>query len=69
MSMTDPSWHPISTAPFDSDIELAVVEGNDTHALVFRCRRADAGWINAATGQHIDVNPTHWRHWRSRPSG
>ena len=62
--MTEASWHPIATAPFDRDLELAVVEGNDTHALVFRCRRARNGWINAATGQPIDVDPTHWRAWQ-----
>jgi hypothetical protein len=32
--------------------------------LVFRCRRARSGWINAATGQRIDVDPTHWRQWK-----
>jgi hypothetical protein len=65
--MTEAPWHPIATAPFDSDLELAVVEGADIHALVFRCRRAQSGWINAATGQRIDVDPTHWRQWQQSP--
>lgn len=61
--MTEASWQPINSAPFDCDLELAVVEGNDTHALVFRCQRARYGWINAVTGNRIDVDPTHWRKW------
>jgi len=62
--MTEASWHPITTAPTDCDLELAVVEGNDTHALVFRCRRVGDGWVNAATGQRVAVDPTHWRKWQ-----
>jgi hypothetical protein len=62
--MTDTEWRPIATAPSDSDLELAVVEDNDAHALVFRCRRLRDGWINAATGQRLAVDPTHWRQWR-----
>jgi hypothetical protein len=56
-------WQPISTAPYNRDIELAVIEGLDTHALVARCRRTTGGWINAGTGKRIDVHPTHWREW------
>jgi hypothetical protein len=56
-------WQPIWTAPLDHDLELAVIEDGDAHALAFRCRRAVQGWINAATGKPIDVNPTHWRDW------
>jgi len=62
--MNQASWQPIASAPFDCDLELAVVEGPDAHALVFRCRRARSGWINAATGRSIDVEPTHWRQWQ-----
>ncbi|AMN45013.1 hypothetical protein [Rhodoplanes sp. Z2-YC6860] len=62
--MTDPDWHPIATAPFDRDLELAVVEHGDAHALVVRCRRLRHGWANAETGKPLDVNPTHWRDWR-----
>jgi hypothetical protein len=61
--MTKASWHPISTAPFDCDLELAVIDGGGTHALVFRCRRARIGWINALTSKRIDIDPTHWRKW------
>jgi len=56
-------WQPISTAPFDCDLELAVIETDGPHALVFPCRRVVGGWINALTKQRIDVRPTHWREW------
>lgn len=61
--MTKSLWHPIATAPFDCDLELAVLEGGDVHALVMRCRRVPLGWVNTTTGKPIDVNPTHWREW------
>jgi hypothetical protein len=32
-------WHTIATAPFDRDLELAVIGYDGTHALVFPCRR------------------------------
>ena len=56
-------WQPITTAPFDRELELAVIERDDIHALIFPCRRAPQGWINAATGQRVTVNPSHWRAW------
>lgn len=57
-------WEPISTAPFDRDLELAVVEKGEAHALVFPCRRLLHGWVNAETGQQIEVHPTHWQEWQ-----
>jgi hypothetical protein len=62
------SWHLIATAPFDCDLQLAVVEGGETHALVFRCRRVGNGWVNAETAKPIAVDPTHWRKWPDRVS-
>jgi hypothetical protein len=67
--MTAASWKSIETAPFDWDVELAVLEDQDIHALVFRCRRTRRGWINATTGQTIDVRPTHWREWQDGSTG
>jgi hypothetical protein len=58
-------WQPISTAPFDGDLELAVIESDGPHALPFPCRRILCGWIDADTKQRIDVRPTHWREWGS----
>ena len=62
-SLKDGEWKPISTAPFDSDLELAVIDRDEAHALVFPCRRVLGGWINAESRVRIDVQPTHWRHW------
>lgn len=57
-------WKEISTAPFDRDLELAVIDKDGTHALVFACRRVLGGWIDAGTGRRIEVDPSHWREWR-----
>lgn len=56
-------WMPISTAPSDRDLELAVIDRDGAHALVFPCRRALAGWVRSATGEEMRVSPTHWREW------
>lgn len=58
-------WKEITRAPSDRDLELAVIDGEGTHALVFACRRQDGVWINAQTRRPIDVSPTHWREWES----
>ncbi len=59
-------WQPISTAPFDRDLELAVIDSGGPHVLVFPCRRILAGWVNAEAKSRIDVQPTHWREWNNK---
>jgi hypothetical protein len=56
-------WQPISTAPFDRDLELAVIDKGEPHALIFPCRQIPGGWIKAETKKRIEVYPTHWREW------
>jgi hypothetical protein len=56
-------WLPIRTAPFDAEIELAVIDREGPHALVFPCRRALRGWLKSESGDTIEVHPTHWRPW------
>jgi hypothetical protein len=56
-------WQPISSAPFDCELELSVIERGEAHALVFPCRRTQSGWVHAKTGQPVFVDPTHWRVW------
>lgn len=56
-------WQPIESAPFEAEIELAVIDREGSHALVFPCRRALRGWLKAETGEKIVVHPTHWRPW------
>jgi len=59
-------WQPILAAPFDRDLELAVIDKDGAHSLAFACRRRGGQWINAKTNQPIDVNPTHWREWNTQ---
>jgi len=56
-------WEEISTAPYDRDLELAVIERDRLHPLIFACRRTPGGWIKVATQERIVVHPTHWRLW------
>jgi hypothetical protein len=56
-------WQPVITAPYGADLEVAVINGTGTHALVFPCRRGVYGWIDAASGEFVEVHPSHWRQW------
>jgi len=56
-------WQAISTAPFDRDLELAVLDRNGVHALIFPCRRLLQGWVKTGTTERVNVRPTHWRPW------
>jgi hypothetical protein len=56
-------WQRIATAPFDRDLELAVIDAQGAYTLVFPCRRFLRGWINVETNLPVDVHPTHWREW------
>ena len=56
-------WETIASAPFEAELELAVIDEDGEHALVFPCRRIPDGWVNAESGARIGVRPTHWRTW------
>lgn len=56
-------WQDISIAPDDRDLQLAVIDGNEQHVLVFPCRRRESNWYCSTSGQSVDVDPTHWREW------
>jgi hypothetical protein len=60
-------WRLASSAPFDRDIQLAVIDNLDVHALVFPCKHVVGGWINAETHEVLDARPTHWRDWVAEP--
>jgi hypothetical protein len=64
-------WQTISTAPYDRDLELAVIDHDGEHVLVFACRRTGADtWLDTLTGRRIDIQPTHWRDWsENNPTG
>jgi len=58
-------WQPVSAAPFDLDLQLAVIDNvGEAHALVFPCRRILGGWIDTESKRRLDLIPTHWRPWR-----
>lgn len=61
-------WQAIASAPFDRDLEVAVRDVEQMHALVFPCRRVLHGWINARTAAPVYIHPTHWREWKNSSS-
>jgi hypothetical protein len=56
-------WESILTVPFFRMLELAVLDEEGMHPLVFPCEKTLEGWKHALTGMLVDVSPTHWRHW------
>jgi hypothetical protein len=56
-------WHLIDTAPFDRDLELAVIDSDGAHSLSFPCRRIEGGWIEVETEKRLYIRPSHWRDW------
>lgn len=66
MTDNDAVWEKISIAPYNRDLELAVIEGDHVHPLVFACRRIADGWVKGSTRERVAVNPTHWRIWQQK---
>jgi hypothetical protein len=56
-------WREIASAPFDREIELAVI-GNDVGVLDGSCLRHGDGWLDARTFRPVKVTATHWRYRR-----
>jgi hypothetical protein len=63
-----PMWHPISIAPFDRNLELAIIDSSGVNAFFLPCCRILWGWCDAKTRRRVDVKPTHWREWAGSPS-
>lgn len=57
-------WQSVLSAPFDRDLELAIIDLTGTHALVFPCRRIVGGWAKSKSDDRVLVVPTHWRAWK-----
>jgi hypothetical protein len=58
-------WKLIVNAPFNRDLELAVIDSAGTQVVAFPCRRlGDNGWLDVETNKRVyNVSPTHWRDW------
>uniref|UniRef100_Q07NU2 DUF551 domain-containing protein n=1 Tax=Rhodopseudomonas palustris (strain BisA53) TaxID=316055 RepID=Q07NU2_RHOP5 len=56
-------WQLITIAPYDVDLEVAVIDQDGAHALIFACQRSISGWVNAKNGAPVEIHPTHWRLW------
>jgi hypothetical protein len=56
-------WQSIASAPFGVDLELAVIDRDGVHALIFPCRRILTGWVKSESPDRVDLSPTHWRAW------
>jgi hypothetical protein len=53
-------WRDIETAPFDRELELAVIDG-EIRTLSGFCLRHGNDWLDAETLRPIKVTATHWR--------
>jgi hypothetical protein len=56
-------WREIASAPFDREIELAVIDG-EVSLLGGSCLRHGEGWLDAETLMPVAVTATHWRYRR-----
>ena len=57
-------WRPMSTAPYNRNLELRVDEGSGKTAP-FPCRHLNGGeWINVDLGTRTRIHPISWRVWR-----
>lgn len=55
-------WHPISTAPYNQELELRIIDDGKTLTLEFPCLRTnDEAWINVDLGSQINIQPVEWR--------
>lgn len=57
-------WRDIATAPFDREIEVAIVAGDITNVPGGSCLRHGDGWLDAETLRPVAMTATHWRYRR-----
>jgi hypothetical protein len=53
-------WRDIATAPFDRELQLAVID-DEVHPVGGFCLRHGDDWFDAETLKPITVAATHWR--------
>jgi hypothetical protein len=62
-------WRPISTAPYNQDLEIRTLSENGSVAIPFPCRRTNASdWINTDLGTRVYMRPVRWRIWQKTKS-
>jgi hypothetical protein len=54
-------WRELATAPFDREIELAIIDGQ-IDVLDASYLRHGNGWLEAETLRPVTVRATHWRY-------
>ena len=61
------SWHPISTAPYNQNLEVQITQAGEPFDVPFPCRLLNSGeWINSDLGLRVQIDPTFWRAWSYR---
>ena len=59
------NWHPISTAPYNQELELRIADGAEVVTLDFPCLKTNLdAWINVDLGTEIEMQPVEWRLWQ-----
>ena len=62
-------WHPVSTAPYNQDLELRVTEDGAITTIPFPCRHTNEDeWINVDLGVPLRIQPVEWRAWQQSKS-
>jgi hypothetical protein len=64
-------WHPISTAPYNQNLELRIVDGSEAaeEVLPFPCRHLNSGeWLDPDLGVRLQIKPVEWRVWQKSVS-
>ena len=56
-------WREIGTAPFDREIEVAVID-RDVNLPGCPCLCHGDGWLDAETLMPVAITATHWRYRR-----
>jgi hypothetical protein len=52
-------------APEGALVGLLCEDPVGTYTIPFPCRYSSGAWLNARTGERIDVDVIGWREWRS----
>jgi hypothetical protein len=59
--LTRNQWREIGSAPFDRQIEVAILD-EDVTVAGGPCLRHGDGWLDAETLRPIEMTATHWRY-------